>query len=443
MGCARFTHASNPVRATQETADLIPPVFDAVAPPFGSSGYLPAKIISTPGVMAGDSARTWQGVPTIARAPGGRLWAAWYTGGLHEGADGNYVAIATSANNGEHWSKPVTIVLNPVENSKLVDPIAWLDPLGRLWIFYLQTISQAGGNGSAFWGTAAVRNDRPDEPDSPWTGPYRIGAGSRVVGPPLVLPGGEWAVAMVTHRHGWKGSISDNDARETCLYTSTDEGKTWRWFGGTAVPPDLFNFSEHSVVPLSDGRLWMVMRTKAGLHQSFSSDGGRRWTDPELFWEGPHTRLFAKRLTSGSLMLVYHDVERPPDGGKFPRSRMAVWLSDDDGKSWPHKLLIDDRRGVSYPEGIQAPDGRIFIIYDRWRYGAPDHDPLPEHGKAVLLATIREEDIRAGKLVSPDARLHQVVNIARGYGNIQELRANEKIREEEMRENINRKLMEE
>lgn len=421
------------------------PEYDAERPPFGSRGYLPAKILNDPGDLAEDAARTWQGIPTIAMAPGGRLWSSWYTGGLQEGFDGNHLAIATSGDGGQSWSKPSTLVLNPVEHSKLVDPIAWLDPLGRLWVFYFQTVSGEGGAGVPFFGSAAVRNDHPDDPASPWVGPFRLGVGMRVVGPPLVLPGGAWAVPVLAHAHGWKDWKNNPHVRETSLIVSTDEGETWDWLGGTAVPPELLNFSEHSVVPLSDGRLWMVMRTMDGLHQSFSSDGGRTWTEPGLFREGPHTRPFAKRLKSGALMLVYHDVERPRPGAKFPRDRMAVWLSDDDGKTWPHKLLIDDRKGVSYPEGFQADDGRIFITYDRWRYGAPAHDSSPEHGKAILLAIIHEEDIRAGKITSPGSRLMQVVNMATGFGNTLELKAmeREKTNEETMREETNKRLMQE
>jgi hypothetical protein len=53
---------------------------------------------------------------------------------------------------------------------------------------------------------------------------------------------------------------------------------------------------------------------------------------------------------------------------------------------------------------------------------------------------VREADIRAGKIVSADARLAQLVNRATGIGNIKE---RQKIDEEKMREDVNRKLMQE
>jgi len=81
-------------------------------------------------------------------------------------------------------------------------------------------------------------------------------------------------------------------------------------------------------------------------------------------------------------------------------------LSDDDGATWKGGLLLDERES-SYPDGMQAEDGRLFIIYDHQRY------TLSRAGQrgagSVQLAVFGEEDIRAGKPVTDKVRLHQVV----------------------------------
>jgi hypothetical protein len=60
-----------------------------------------------------------------------------------------------------------------------------------------------------------------------------------------------------------------------------------------------------------------------------------------------------------------------------------------------------------YPDGIQAEDGTLFIIYDHQRY------TLNRAGKrgvgSVQIAVFSEEDVRAGKPVTDKVRLHQVV----------------------------------
>ena len=42
-------------------------------------------------------------------------------------------------------------------------------------------------------------------------------------------------------------------------------------------------------------------------------------------------------------------------------------LSDDDGVTWQHKLLLDERNEVSYPDAVEH-NGFIYIIYDRVFY---------------------------------------------------------------------------
>jgi hypothetical protein len=59
---------------------------------------------------------------------------------------------------------------------------------------------------------------------------------------------------------------------------------------------------------------------------------------------------------------------------------------------------------VSYPDGVQAPDGTIHIIYDYARRGA----------KEILMAVFTEQDVVRGKLVSERGALRVLVNKATG-----------------------------
>ena len=76
-------------------------------------------------------------------------------------------------------------------------------------------------------------------------------------------------------------------------------------------------------------------------------------------------------------------------------SIIMAYVSDDDGKTWQGGLMIDQRKGVTYPDGVQADDGTIYIIYDYRR------TPVG----AVLMATFTEDDVRAGKPVTDKVRL--------------------------------------
>ena len=111
-------------------------------------------------------------------------------------------------------------------------------------------------------------------------------------------------------------------------------------------------------------------------------------------------RFFLRRLQSGALLLVRNDA---PDG---KRSHLTAFVSDDDGTTWNGGLLLDERES-SYPDGVQAADGTIYLIYDHQRY------TLNREGKegvgSVVMAKFHEADIRAGRPVTETTRLRHVI----------------------------------
>ena len=77
-----------------------------------------------------------------------------------------------------------------------------------------------------------------------------------------------------------------------------------------------------------------------------------------------------------------------------------AFISDDDGKTWQGGLMIDERDDVTYPDGVQAEDGTIYLVYDYHR--------TPEG--IIHMATFREEDVRAGKPVTDKVRLRVLID---------------------------------
>jgi predicted neuraminidase len=215
---------------------------------------------------------------------------------------------------------------------------------------------------------------------------------------PLVLSGGDWALPVsFWHRR---------DAGSAAVVVSTDRGDTWSERGACDVPPQVRNHDEHMLLERSDGSLWMLVRTNYGIGESLSGDGGRTWS--ELKPAGiphPRTRFFIRRLRSGRLLLVRHN----PGEGKFAdgesagvRSHLTAYLSEDDGHTWPHCLLLDERVGVSYPDGDQAEDGTIYVTYDHDRTGA----------REILMAAFREDDVIRGTAAPASVRLRVLINKA-------------------------------
>ncbi len=128
------------------------------------------------------------------------------------------------------------------------------------------------------------------------------------------------------------------------------------------------------------------------------SDQGKTWDESShAAIKHPVARFHIRRLASGRLLLVKHGKTIDTHEG---RSLLTAWLSDDDGKTWQGGLMLDERKGISYPDGFQAPDGTIYISYDRNR--ATDGE--------ILLARFNEEDILVRKLVGPKSKRKMLIS---------------------------------
>jgi predicted neuraminidase len=360
--------------------------------------------------------RGFQGIPGLARTPGGRLWATWYGGGGDEGPE-NYVMLVTSADDGRTWSQ-ILMVIDPPGLLRTSDPVLWIDPQGKLWWFYMQSYGHWDGR-SGVW---ALTTEEPDQPTPRWSAPRRLADGI-MMNKPTVLRDGAWLFPISIWAQQ-PPNVPPDDRRfvpaaqnkwdaasvGAHVYRSTDHGATLVKIATvrTAEPsPD-----EHMIVERRDGRLWMLIRDRGGISESVSADRGATWSAPNASVI-PHavSRFFIRRLRSGMLLLVKHN---PPNidpawmrgqtviKPRIGRSHLTAYLSADEGKTWSGGLLIDERTTVSYPDGDQAPDGRIFIIYD--------HNRKAE--REILVATFTEEDIAAGKLIDPRSAFRLLVNAA-------------------------------
>ena len=327
--------------------------------------------------------RKFQGIPSLAISPEGQLWATWYAG-ITPGEDqNNYVVVATSGDGGKTWTENLIIDPDAEGPVRAFDPELWVDPEGRLWSFWAQTIGHDGTNA----GVWARVNDDPDKGNSQWIQPRRLTDGIMMC-KPTVLSSGEWILPVSTWRD------TDNSAR---VIISTDKGQTFSLRGACNVPVEVRDYDEHMIVERKDRSLWMLVRTKYGIGESISKDRGETWSTlvPSPI-QHPSARFFIRRLSSGNLLLVKHG----PIGKKTGRSHLTAYLSEDDGHTWSGGLMLDERSGVSYPDGQQSQDGTIHIIYDYSRKAA----------REILMARFTEEDINSGNQVSPGVESSIIVS---------------------------------
>ncbi|MCX8510927.1 MAG: sialidase family protein [Chthoniobacteraceae bacterium] len=371
----------------------------------------PPVVNTQPGPEYADAVRPGNMIIGIDRTPKGRLWAAWIGNG---DSPNGFFMLATSDDEGKSWSKP-RVVIDPTDpegepNRRSLVGNLWTDPMGRLWCFFDQSLGYFDGRAGDWY----IRCDDPDAADPVWTKPVRFADGC-TLNKPTVLANGDWLLPVSLWTRNWIGAWSgarnfpgverfkdlhkDLDSnRMANVYVSSDKGETWTRRGGVTFPES--QFDEHMIVERKDGSLWMLGRTNQGLSESTSVDQGRTWSEPSpSSIRNPSARIFLRRLASGNLLLVKNG---PIDVALPRRSSLTAFLSQDDGKSWGPGLLLDERSEVSYPDGFQAPDGTIHILYDWNRHTDAE----------ILLTKFREEDIVSGKLNSPNSKSRVLVNKA-------------------------------
>lgn len=348
----------------------------------------PAPVITSPGPEYGSAARRWQGVPGLERTAGGRLWATWYSGGGGEGPE-NYVALVTSADDGRTWSQP-RLVVDPPGRVRAYDPCLWHDPWRRLWLFWAQSDDFFDGRAGVWY----IRSDDAERAQPTWSAPRRIANGV-MMNKPTVLSTRAWLLPTAVWAYRPPRLPELEHERFSNVLCTADQGETFAIRGGADVPGR--QFDEHMLVERRDGSLWMLVRTGHGIGESVSTDRGRTWSPgrPSPLG-GPGARFFIRRLRSGRLLLVNHH-------NFIQRNNLTAMLSDDDGITWYGHLLIDGRDNVSYPDGVETADGRIYITYDRERSTA----------KEILMTIFTEEDVRQGRFVSIYARASVLVDNAR------------------------------
>lgn len=342
-----------------------------------------SEIIESPNGDHGVGRRFWQGCPTIARAPGGTLYAGWYSGGSKEPSPEQYNILARSRDDGRTWEEPLLVIQSrPEKKIRAIDIQLWLDPRGRLWLFWCRRDDHYPLTDPEHMFTWAMVCDEPDAEKPVWRPARQIAPGFLRCRPTVLSDG-----RILLCSYDWTNG-------HYCYSESADGGESWtRRVGGKKLSSE---FDETMVVERRDGELLMFARSSAGcVACSRSKDGGATWSDGERTdIVAPSSRLFVSRLASGRVLLV-------ANRHASERRDLTAYLSDDDCLSWKYSLLLDDREPVSYPDAVGGPDGRIRVVYDRGR----------TTDKEILIADFNESDILNGA-PGPGARLRQVISKA-------------------------------
>jgi len=170
----------------------------------------------------------------------------------------------------------------------------------------------------------------------------------------------------------------------TAVIYSDDHGRTWlpgdivaKTTGGPDDPLGYTDPNESSSVQLADGDVLFNIRatSKAGKRlEAVSHDGATGWSAPHFVEDLPEPVCFGsiERLSetpaSDRNRLLFSNPQGVR-GGKRVRSDITVFLSYDEGETWPVRKVINpgEEPGPGYSDLAVLPDGTILCAFGKAR----------------------------------------------------------------------------
>jgi predicted neuraminidase len=334
----------------------------------------------------------------VVECPNGDLLACWYRGSGERRADDVRVLGARKRAGSSRWSEPFVMADTP--GFPDCNPSMVIDPQKRLWLFWpviianewhtallMSRVSERyGGRGAPIWARERPILLKPGEEFTrivhesvarDLRGLDAFPADRRAAVREYLETRRKNAADKYFMRMGWMPRVHPfildekrmilplySDGFDFSLFAITDDGgETWRaskpLVGAGPVQP--------SIVQRRDGTLVAYMRDNGPPPQrllvSESPDRGETWSegrDSDIPNPGSGAEVIG--LRNGHWALVNNDTERG-------RHSLAVWISDDEGKTWRWKRHLErdlsdpEPNTFGYPSLIQAAGGALHCTY--------------------------------------------------------------------------------
>ncbi len=161
-------------------------------------------------------------------------------------------------------------------------------------------------------------------------------------------------------KNGKELKLTANDFCETGVLISDDNGKTYERHLVSKFDLDGgWVFSEPTLAKLSDGRIAMLRRKdRTGvLWYNESADGGKTWSET-IKTDIPNPGCKPKLLNLENNLIALIHTPSPKE-----RNPIAIWISDDDMKTWKYKKNLVEFPGMfCYSDGFYENGHIMFTI---------------------------------------------------------------------------------
>lgn len=315
----------------------------------------------------------------------GRILFAWskYISDSFEDNDRSAIVARYSVDGGHNWLPEERMLIDPEEALNVMSVSFLRLQDGRIMMLYLRKVDAGGGCVSCA-PMVCFSSDEMATLSAPvpitLSPEYHVVNNDRVI----QLASGRLVVPVDVHRFGMPSKMPTHGPLRpdfthpalTFFLLSDDGGATWLESVNSYYRcfPNGQGLQEPGVIELTDGRLWSWSRTDGRQWQSFSSNAGHTWAEPEpSAFITPCSPLSMKRIPStGHLLAVWND-----HSGRYPvpqrtssshsladRNPLVCAISKDEGATWQHHYLMEDamEHGFCYT-AIHFVDDAVLFAY--------------------------------------------------------------------------------
>ncbi|SFM28575.1 Predicted neuraminidase (sialidase) [Paenibacillus sp. 1_12] len=319
----------------------------------------------------------------------GDLLCVWFSGSGEGNPDTNIV-MSRLPLGGSEWSIPIELSHDPERSEQ--NPVLFQAPNGQVWLMHTSNEPHNQQTSRAVRRISEDRGITWGEPEI-WFDEKGIFFRHPIV----ITSAGIWVLPVY---------YCKDNGEHSAVKLSDDEGLTWT---DHAVPASDKGV-QMNVVELSDGSLLAMFRSRLAdrIYTSVSTDQGRTWMEPQPS-ELPNNNSSTQfvKLENGHLALIYNDAslergqyrmvnKNGQVNRKALRTPLTLSISEDEGKTWPYTVNIqeaddeykENEIGYSYPSIIQTRDGKLHVTYTYLRKGLRyvrvDEDWVRENSKNSL-----------------------------------------------------------
>jgi predicted neuraminidase len=340
----------------------------------------------------------------------GDVLCAWF-GGSQEGKKDISIYTSRLSSVSRIWSDARQVTFDGTRSEQ--NPVLFKTPAGEIWLLY--TSQNAGDQDSA-----VVKHKVSRDEGQTWSPPAVIFSdpGTFIRQPMVILDGGEWLIPVFKCRTELGTRWVGNDD-VSAVRVSYDQGISWT----EREVPNSFGAVHMEVQRLKDGSYLGFFRSRwADNIYTATSPNALDWIEPRpTVLPNPNAGFCFDVLPSGRVLVVYNhsskakavgqreglydDVKEEGDERQNQQSkhagRQAFWgapraplclaWSDDDGRTWDHRVLEEGdgycmtnnseqklNRELSYPSMVLGPDGMVHVAFTFWRQKIKYVQVLPE-----------------------------------------------------------------